>query len=99
MLDGERLVGLIDRATVERVRAERRPVTTVGDVCITDPSLVVEESQDVAELLERPAFQRVGRAMVTTADGRIGIVSITDVNRVLRALELAGEVPTRAHAA
>jgi Zn-dependent protease/predicted transcriptional regulator len=99
VLDGERLVGLIDRATVERVRAERRPVTTVGDVCITDPSLVVEESQDVAELLERPAFQRVGRAMVTTADGRIGIVSITDVNRVLRALELAGEVPTRAHAA
>jgi hypothetical protein len=39
---------------------------------------------------ERPAFVRIGRAAVLTGDGRIGLLSITDVNRVLQALELAG---------
>ena len=90
VLDGDRLVGLIDRATVERVPAWKRPSTTVGDVCLNEPSLVLEESQDVAELLDQPAFQRVGRAMVISPDEGIGILSITDVNQVLQALELAG---------
>lgn len=58
------------------------------EVALHDEELVVDEHQDVAELLERPAFQRVGRAIVRTADGRIGILSITDVNRALRALDL-----------
>jgi Zn-dependent protease len=89
VLDGERLLGLIDRAAVERVPAARRADTTVGEVALREPSLIVEESQDVAELLERPAFRRVGRAIVTTRDGRPGILSITDVEQVLRALELA----------
>lgn len=99
VLDGERLVGLIDRPTVERVPAERRARTTVRDVCLREPSLVVGESKDVAELLELPAFQRVGRAIVTTGDGGVGILSITDVNRVLRALELAEGPAMRARSA
>jgi Zn-dependent protease len=99
VLDGERLVGIIDRATVERLSTDRREAVTVGQVCIDDPSLVVAESQDVAELLERPAFQRVGRAVVTAADGRLGILSITDVNQVLAALELAGGPTSRVRAA
>lgn len=99
VLEGESLVGLIDRATVERVPTARRATTTVGEVCLRDPGLVVEESQDVAELLERPAFQRVGRAIVTSPDGRLGIVSITDVNQVLKALELAGEPALKARSA
>lgn len=53
----------------------------------------VGEDQDVAELLERPAFGRVGRAAVVTADGGIGLLSISDVNRMLRALELSGAPP------
>jgi Zn-dependent protease len=85
-----RLVGLINLEAVKRVPAERRDATTVGEVAFYDESLVVDESQDVAELLERPAFARVGRAIVHTADGRLGLLSITDVQRVLRALELAG---------
>jgi Zn-dependent protease len=91
VLDGKRLVGLIDRATVEGVPVEQRASTAVGEICLKEPSLVVEESQDVAELLDQPAFQQVGRAMVISPDGRIGILSITDVNRVLRALELAAD--------
>ncbi len=99
VLDGERLLGLIDLATVERVPHGRRDETSVGDVCLRDPSLVVDGDQDVAELFERPSFQRVGRAIVTTGDGRVGVLSITDVNRVLRALRLGEGPAPRAHPA
>jgi len=98
VLDGERLVGLIDLAAVERVPPTRRASTLVTEAAFLDPELVVDEHQDVAELLERPAFQRVGRAVVGTADGGIGILSVTDVNRALRALDLKTP-PTGAHAA
>jgi Zn-dependent protease len=98
VLDGNRLVGLIDRASVARVPAQQREAMSVNDACIHDSSLVVEGSQDVAELLERPAFQRVGRAVVTSSDGGVGILSITDVNQVLHALDLVEE-PTPPHPA
>jgi Zn-dependent protease/CBS domain-containing protein len=89
VLDGERLVGLVDTKTVARVPASHRGEVSVAEVAIDDPDLVVGEHQDVAELLERPAFQRVGRAVVRSDRGGVGILSITDVNRALRALELA----------
>ena len=42
-----------------------------------------------ARLLERPAFARVGRAVVVDEPGRpVGLVSITDVQRALRAARL-----------
>jgi predicted transcriptional regulator len=90
VLEGGQPVGLIDVERVERVAADDRPATSVAAVAVADPELIVGEHQDVAELIERPAFQRVGRAVVQTEDGRLGILSITDVNRALRALELAG---------
>jgi Zn-dependent protease len=99
VLEGSRLVGLIDTAAVERVPMDRRASTSVGEIAFYDPDLVIDEDQDVAELVERPAFQRVGRAVVIAADGRIGILSITEVNRVLRALDLGGQLTTRPHAA
>lgn len=89
VLDGARLVGLVNLEAVGRVPAERRAGTTVEQIAIDDPTLVVDEHQDVAELLERPAFQRVGRAVVLAPGGEVGIVSITDVNQVMRALDLA----------
>lgn len=88
VLDGDRLVGLIDVGTVERLPAGRRRETTAGEAAFYDGELVVDEHQDIAELLERPAFQRVGRAVVLTGRGGVGILSITDVNRALRAFEL-----------
>lgn len=90
VVDGDRLVGLVDTDAVQRVPPRQRETTTIGEIAVDDPTLVIKEDQDVAEMLERPAFVRVGRAVVLTADGRIGVLSITDVNRVLRALELAG---------
>lgn len=90
VLDGERPVGVVDVAAVEHVPASRRGATVVGEVAHLDPDLIVGEHEDVASLLERPSFQRVGRAVVRSDRGGVGILSITDVNRVMRALELAG---------
>lgn len=90
VVDNGRLVGMVDTDAVKRAPPASRAATRVGEIAFSDPNLVIREDQDVAELLERPAFARVGRAVVLTADGGIGLLSITDVNRVLRALELAG---------
>lgn len=87
VVERDRPVGLIDVGTIERLAADRRE-RTVGEVAVADPALVVDEGQDVAELLERPVFQRVGRAIVVTREGELGVLSITDVNRALRALDL-----------
>ena len=44
------------------------------------------EREDLSHLLEHPAFQRVGHAVVVDPDTRpLGIISLTDVERFLRA--------------
>jgi Zn-dependent protease len=86
--EGGRTIGLVDMEAVTRIPAERRASATVGEIATNDPELFVDEHQDVAELLERPAFQRVGRAIVRTREAEVGILSITDVQRALRALDL-----------
>jgi CBS domain-containing protein len=48
-----------------------------------------------ARLLERPAFAKFGRAVVIDERGRpIGLVSITDVQRSLRASRLTNRAPS-----
>jgi Zn-dependent protease len=89
VVDGSRPLGLVDVATVEQVPSRRRAGTAVEELVRPEPELIVDEHQDVAELLERPAFQRVGRAIVRTDKGELGVISITDVNRALRAIELS----------
>jgi CBS domain-containing protein len=91
VMEAGRPVGLLDTHAIERVPAGRRATTPVREAAHIGPDLIVGEHEDVAELLERPSFQRVGRAVVTTERGGVGILSITDVDRVLRALELAGD--------
>ena len=88
VLEDGRPVGILDVGRARSVPAAARPGTSVGEVAAIDPDLIVGEHEDVASLLERPAFQRVGRAAVRTEDGGVGVLSITDVQRVLRALEL-----------
>lgn len=86
--DGQ-LLGLVDLGTARRVPLARRATTTTGEISLRRPSLVVDEHQDVAELLARPEFQELGRAVVLTSSGELGIVSISDVEAVMRALDLA----------
>ena len=99
VLEGGEPIGLIDAATVNQVPARVRPRTSVGEVAIRDSALFVDEDQDVAELLERPVFQRVGRAVVRAGDGGIGILSRTDVERALRAWEMRRNPTMRPHSA
>jgi Zn-dependent protease len=89
VVDDGTLVGLLDLGAVEHLPAARRAATPVGEIAVRDEALVIDEHQDVAELLERPAFQRHGRAIVKLPSGELGILSITDVEQVMRALELA----------
>ena len=54
-----------------------------------DPALLVGEQEDVGHLLEQPAFGRVGRAAVIDDEGRpIGVISMTDIERAIRAAGL-----------
>ncbi len=91
--------GVIGLVTIDRLeqlppdRLERTPVSSLAD---PDPTLVVDENGDIAELLARPSFQRVGRAIVTGTGGRIGIVSATEVERALRASRLTAAEGERA---
>lgn len=79
---------LIDVAHIERGPAGHRASTAVGEVAVIDPEFLVGEHQDLAELLERPAFQQLSRTVVQS-EGEVGVISITDVNRALRATELS----------
>ena len=78
-----RAVGILSIAQLERRPRSARFVDELAD---RDPALLIGEHDDVAELLERPAFARVGRAAVLDDRGRpVGIVSITDIERAIRA--------------
>jgi len=59
---------------------------SAAELADTDPGLIADEDDDVADLLERPAFRRVGRAAVVGRAGQlIGVVSVTDLERTVRA--------------
>jgi len=83
---GVRGVLTIDR--VEAIPASGRAAVRVEEIMDSDPELFVDEQADVAELLDRPAFQRVGRAIVRADRDEVGILSVTEVERAVRAERL-----------
>jgi Zn-dependent protease len=83
-------IGLVNVAQIEALAPQSRAAHRVGEIAIRDPTLILTGGEDVARLLERPAFARIGRAVVVDEPGRpVGLVSITDVQRALRASRLA----------
>jgi CBS domain-containing protein len=85
-----RLIGLVSLDRVKAAPPSERPSLLVAATADRDSDLIVGEGEDVADLLERPAFARVGRAIVTGPGGEpVGILSITDVQRALRAAALS----------
>ena len=89
-----RAVGLLALRTVRAVPANRRAAVSVREAMAADPALLVGPETLVTELLQRPEFLRVGRAVVVDGDGRpVGIVSITDVQRRIQAEELRAGAP------
>ncbi len=93
-------IGIVSLAQVERLTRQQRATSWVGEIADRDPGLLVLGDEDVARLLERPAFARVGRAVVVDPLGRpVGLVSITDVQRALRASRLTEDSDVRARVA
>ena len=84
-----RAIGLLSIDQLERTPRSRHGATFVSELAATDPALLIGEQEDVAQLLGQPAFARVGRAAVIDRDGRpIGVVSVTDIQRAIRAARL-----------
>jgi Zn-dependent protease len=87
-------LGLLSLAQIEGLTPDQRERRRVGELAERDPALMVGEEDDVAGLLQREAFARVGRAVVVDALGRpVGLLSITDVQRALAASRLADRPP------
>jgi Zn-dependent protease/predicted transcriptional regulator len=85
-----RAIGLVSVTQIERLTRSGRAQRSVGELADRDPALLISGQEDAARLLERAAFARVGRAVVVDEPGRpVGLVSITDVQRALRASRLA----------
>jgi Zn-dependent protease len=92
---GGRFGGVIAVNRIEAIPASERSSRLVADVADRDPDLAIGEEEDVATLLSRPAFGRVGRAVVVDASGSpVGLLSITDIQRTMRASRLAGRSAT-----
>jgi predicted transcriptional regulator len=92
------VVGLLPIDEIRMVPAAARHATRVGDVAICDRALLVDGNMPVETLLALPSFSRVGRAVVVDERGRSrGIVSITDLQRRIRASEVVA--PTQRVAA
>ncbi|MHB1571550.1 MAG: site-2 protease family protein [Solirubrobacteraceae bacterium] len=82
-------VGILSLDQLARVPHRRWAQLTAGEIAERDPELRIGLGEDVGELLGRPAFAQFGRAVVVDELGRpIGIVSVTDVQRAIRALRL-----------
>ncbi len=93
-------IGLVSVTQLEALARHGRTQQSVGEIAERDPGLLVAGEQDVSRLLERPAFARVGRAVVVDELGRpVGLVSITDVQRALRAARLTDRPAGGVHAA
>jgi len=90
VVDGSgRAMGLITVSAVESLSDRQRPLTSVLEAADADESLLVDPGEDVATLIGRASFSRVGRLVVVDEGRRpIGLLSITDVQRTLRASAL-----------
>jgi Zn-dependent protease/CBS domain-containing protein len=88
--DGDgRVVGVLTIDDVRAVPAAERALRRAGEAAERDPSLLVTADTPVQDVLLSPVFQRVGRVAVVDGEGRmIGLVSITDLQRRVRAQDL-----------
>jgi len=84
-----RAVGMLSIDHLERTPPTRWVATLAADRADKDPALLIGQREDVGHLLQQPAFARVGRAAVVDEEGRpVGVVSLTDIQRTLRAARL-----------
>ncbi len=86
-----RAIGLIATAELLSLARDGDGAGPEGTYADRDPGLLVRAGENVAEVLSRPAFARNGRAVVVDEQGRpLGLLSISDLSRVVRAREAGG---------
>lgn len=99
--DTGRVIGLLSLRGVRAIPAARRSSVRAGDAVRAEPGLLISAETPITDLMGRPEFARIGRAVVVDHDERpLGIVSITDVQRRVRADDLRTDgMPDTRHAA
>jgi Zn-dependent protease/CBS domain-containing protein len=87
VIDGEgRAIGIVTMGDVRALPGPQRAVTVLGALAHRDPELLIEPSHSASALVADPAFRRLGRAVVVDPAGHpAGLVSVTDIDRRLRA--------------
>jgi predicted transcriptional regulator len=84
-----RAVGMLSIDHPNATVRSRWPATRAGDRAARDPVLLVGGREKIAHLLVEPAFLRIGRAAVIDQQGQpVGVVSLPDIERTLRASRL-----------
>jgi Zn-dependent protease/CBS domain-containing protein len=82
----DRVLGVIVIDDLRSVAPLQRARVTVAQLARRDPALLVAPDTPVTALLALPAFVQTGRAVVVDDERRpLGVVSVTDVQRRLRA--------------
>ncbi len=89
-----RVLGMLSARHLDGAPRSGWDATSAAEQADRDPALVVAEGEDVAHLLEEPAFVRIGRAAVVDRDGRpVGVLSVTDLERAIRVSRLGERTP------
>jgi len=84
-----RAIGIVTQGDVRALPEPQRDTTALITIAHRDPELRLDPSRNATTLLSDPVFRRVGRAVVVDTAGRpIGVVSVTDIQRRLRAAGL-----------
>jgi Zn-dependent protease/CBS domain-containing protein len=95
----DRVLGVIVIDDVRAIPPLQRGQLTVADAARRDPVLLVAPDTPATALLALPAFLRTGRAVVVDEERRpLGIVSVTDIQRRMRADALLPDSGPRAAA-
>ncbi len=81
-----RFVGVLDRATAERVDVTQRRTTTVGETLARDEgSLTIDDSAPLESVLGNQALRRLGALIAVDGEGRMsGVITADAVGRALR---------------
>jgi len=84
--ESDRVLGLLTMQRLESLPARALEEMKLTELIDRDPALLTGPETDVTALLSRPAFRRVGRAVVVDErSAPLGLVSVTDIERALRA--------------
>ncbi|MBO0685978.1 MAG: site-2 protease family protein [Candidatus Dormibacteraeota bacterium] len=96
--DGDgRLSGLLTMAALKQVPVERRATTRIRDIgCRMEQVPTVGPNDPAINLLDRPQTCSEGRTLVLDGDRLVGIVSPSDINRLLQR-SVPGRAPARGY--